>query len=79
MKRSKKESEIWLRGWGKLRRLLRHHWGLFLPHSTLSREILRDKEREERSYFQERKALEIPTLIHVSAWFPRKRVCTGLS
>lgn len=65
-------------GLGQVERLLRHNWGLFLPHSTLSREILRDQEKEERSYFQEKKALLIPTLIQqVSAWCPRERAHTG--
>lgn len=66
-------------GLGQVEKVTDASLGPFLPHSTLRREILKDKEKEETSYFQEKKALGIPTLIHVSGWDPRKKVCTGLS
>lgn len=49
MKRSRMQSEIWLWGWGRTKRLL-GHCKPFSLQSTLSREVLGEKAQEERSY-----------------------------
>lgn len=65
-------------GLGQVEKVTDASLGPFLPYSTLRREILRDKEKEEASYFQEKKALGISTLIqHVSGWYPRKKCALG--
>lgn len=62
MERSRRGNELWALGWDWWIRPLSHNWGLSLSYSILSRGVLKEKE-EEKSYFQEKKALLVLTLI----------------